>query len=84
MSKFLIAEDELIVAMDIKGRLEDLGYHVTAVAVTGQEAIDETQQHQPDLGYDDAHDHGEYADGHEYDRKHHVNEYARDVFLNAA
>jgi two-component system NtrC family sensor kinase len=49
MTKILIVEDELIVAMDIKGRLENLGYQVPAVAMTGQEAINEAQLNQPDM-----------------------------------
>ena len=51
MSKIrvLIVEDESIVAMDIKNRLELLGYTIPAVASTGEEAIKMTMQTRPDL-----------------------------------
>ncbi|MBK8023300.1 MAG: response regulator [Chloroflexi bacterium] len=45
----LIVEDETIVALDIQARLVRLGYKVCSRAVSGQEAIDQALQHQPDL-----------------------------------
>lgn len=36
--KILIVEDESIVAMDIKHRAEGLGYEVTAITPSGEEA----------------------------------------------
>ena len=47
--KVLIVEDEAIVAMDIKNRLELLGYTIPAIASTGEEAIKITEQTCPDL-----------------------------------
>ena len=47
--KILIVEDEAIEAMEIKDRLECLGYAVPAVASSGEEAIKKTEETQPDL-----------------------------------
>jgi CheY-like chemotaxis protein len=48
-AKILIAEDEGIVALDIKGRLERLGYAVPAVVVSGEEALQRVTETHPDL-----------------------------------
>ena len=45
----LVVEDEAITAMDIKGRLEDLGYHVPTTVATGEEAIEIAKSLTPDL-----------------------------------
>lgn len=37
--KILIVEDEIIVAEDIKDSLEELGYSITAIADSGEQAI---------------------------------------------
>ncbi|VVB87383.1 Chemotaxis response regulator protein-glutamate methylesterase [uncultured archaeon] len=37
--KILLVEDEAIVAMDIKSRMENLGYIIPAIASTGEDAI---------------------------------------------
>ena len=48
-AKILIVEDENIVAMDIKIRVEKLGYVVSGVEATGEEAIEKTDETLPDL-----------------------------------
>ena len=45
----MIVEDESIVAMDIQCKLEGLGYSVTAVVQSGEEAIQMAEQVKPDL-----------------------------------
>lgn len=48
-SRILIVEDELIVALDIKTRLERKGYLVTGMASRGEEALAMLQSDPPDL-----------------------------------
>ena len=45
----LIVEDEAIVSMDLRYRLEALGYTVTAEAKSGEEAVESASSLQPDL-----------------------------------
>jgi PAS domain S-box-containing protein len=45
----LIAEDEHLVANDIKGILENFGYHVSSVAFKADEVIKEVETNTPDL-----------------------------------
>jgi len=47
--KILIAEDEYIVAMDIKKLLEKIGYEVTSFIHTGEEAVKRAGTDLPDL-----------------------------------
>ncbi len=47
--KILVVEDEMIVAIDIKNRLIKLGYTVTAIAYSGEEAINKAAEDYPDL-----------------------------------
>lgn len=47
--KILIVEDEIIVAEDIKDNLEELGYSITAIADSGEQAIKEAAVNQPNL-----------------------------------
>lgn len=47
--KILVVEDETIVAKDICMRLKNLGYHPCGIASSGQQAIDKSIFHQPDL-----------------------------------
>ncbi|MDO5836865.1 MAG: methanogen output domain 1-containing protein [Methanobacterium sp.] len=47
--KILIVEDESIVAMDIKHRAEGLGYEVTAITPSGEEALEHVAGTRPDL-----------------------------------
>jgi CheY-like chemotaxis protein len=48
-SKILIVEDEIIIAIDLKIRLENLGYYVPGIAVNGKDAIKKTEEKNPDL-----------------------------------
>ena len=48
-TKILIAEDEFIVAMDIKKVLEKLGYEVTSFVGKGIDVINRTEIEKPDL-----------------------------------
>lgn len=45
----LIVEDERLVAMDIRNTLQRLGYQVVGIATSGQQALDQIAQQQPDL-----------------------------------
>ena len=47
--KILVVEDESIVAMDIKHRLELMDYIVPAVVSSGERAVEEAGKHRPDL-----------------------------------
>jgi CheY-like chemotaxis protein len=47
--KILIAEDEVIVAMDIQMRLESAGYQVVASVISGEDAIRKALDTHPDL-----------------------------------
>jgi PAS domain S-box-containing protein len=48
-TKILVVEDENIVAKDIQNTLKALGYTVTAVVASGEEAIQKAEETQPDL-----------------------------------
>lgn len=48
-SKILIVEDESIVALNIKNRLEGLGYAVVATTSSGESAIEAAAKNRPDL-----------------------------------
>jgi signal transduction histidine kinase/DNA-binding response OmpR family regulator len=47
--KILIVEDESIVALDIRYRLGNLGYQVSGIAASGEEALEKTAESTPDL-----------------------------------
>lgn len=47
--KILVVEDESIVAMDIKHRLENMNYHVPAIISSGEEAVEKAAETLPDL-----------------------------------
>ena len=47
--KILVVEDEGIIAIDLKGSLERLGYEVVATVSTGEEAIRDAVELSPDL-----------------------------------
>jgi PAS domain S-box-containing protein len=48
-AKILIVEDEIVVAHDIKSTLEGLGYEVTAIAATAENALASARENRPDL-----------------------------------
>ena len=48
-SSILVVEDEVLVARDIKARLERMGYEVVGTAARGEEAIELAIQHLPNL-----------------------------------
>lgn len=48
-TKFLLVEDEIIVAKDIKNSLENVGYTVTGIADSGELAIEKAALTQPNL-----------------------------------
>jgi CheY-like chemotaxis protein len=48
-AKILVVEDENIVALEIKKRLQKLGYIVPGVASTGEDAISKAEGIRPDL-----------------------------------
>jgi CheY-like chemotaxis protein len=47
--KVLILENEAIIAEDLRRRLEEMGYNVTAVTNTGRDAIDLAKENPPDI-----------------------------------
>jgi CheY-like chemotaxis protein len=47
--KILIVEDEIIVAEDLKKRLENLGYNIVGIAAKGRDALKITGETNPDL-----------------------------------
>ncbi len=47
--QILIVEDERIVAEDLRADLQGLGYHITAIASTGEDAIKKVNENNPDL-----------------------------------
>jgi two-component system, response regulator PdtaR len=48
-AKILIVEDEFIEAADLKRRLENLGYSVSGIVGTGEDAIKKAEELYPDL-----------------------------------
>ncbi len=48
-TNILIVEDEGIIALDLKNKLENLGYRVTGLAASGEEAVEQAIQTPPDL-----------------------------------
>ena len=54
-SKILVVEDETIVAMDIKRRLEKLGYRVTGLATKARQVLQLIEADQPDIILMDIH-----------------------------
>ncbi len=48
-SKVLIVEDDYIVALDLKQRLEDMGHKIVGIEGDGEAAIKNTQKTKPDL-----------------------------------
>ncbi len=48
-TKILVVEDERIVALDIQGQLENLGYTIAAAVSSGEEAVRKAAELRPDL-----------------------------------
>ncbi|MFW6337412.1 MAG: putative bifunctional diguanylate cyclase/phosphodiesterase [Alkalispirochaetaceae bacterium] len=47
--KVLIVEDERIIALDLRRRIEKFGYEVCAVVSSAEEAVRATEEHDPDI-----------------------------------
>ena len=47
--RIMIVEDESIVAMGIKHKLEDLGYKVVGIVATGEKAVETALETKPDI-----------------------------------
>jgi len=59
MIKVLIVEDELIVALELKSRLLDLGYAICGIVASGEEAVEliiEAKDDDPELFKNEAAD----------------------------
>jgi CheY-like chemotaxis protein len=48
-SKILIVEDDFVVALDLKQRLEDIGHKIVGIEGDGEAAIKKTNKTKPDL-----------------------------------
>ncbi|MCP4108077.1 MAG: response regulator [Desulfobacteraceae bacterium] len=48
-TRIMIVEDEALTADDIKACLDEMGYSVTSVAASGEDAVKQAEQYQPDL-----------------------------------
>jgi len=48
-ARILIVEDELIIASDLRKILTNLGYAVTSIAISAEEAIKKAEFEKPDL-----------------------------------
>jgi PAS domain S-box-containing protein len=48
-AKILIVEDEVIIALDIKSKVENCGYRVVGIVNSGQQALEKIEQQKPDL-----------------------------------
>jgi DNA-binding NtrC family response regulator len=49
MKKILIVEDETLIALDLKNRLERRGYRVPPIAATAAKAVESAFQERPDI-----------------------------------
>lgn len=47
--KILIAEDERVIAWEVANMITDLGYEVSAITSSGEDAIQKTLEQKPDL-----------------------------------
>ena len=48
-TKIMIVEDDRIVAKDIENTLKDLGFYISSIVSSGEEAIDKIKEKSPDL-----------------------------------
>lgn len=79
----LIVEDEMVTALDLQNQIRKLGYGVTALARSGEEAIQLTQQSNPDLVLMDLHLTGPMTGLEASKRIREVNEQVPVVYLTA-
>ena len=49
MSKIMVVEDEVVIAMRLQQRLASMGFDTTDIAHTGEEAVDKAGRLRPDL-----------------------------------
>ena len=49
MSKILVVDDEAIITMQLEERLSAMGYTVTGMAASGEDAVDKARRFRPDL-----------------------------------
>ncbi len=47
--RILIVEDQGVIAMDEQQIMRDLGYEVTGIAITGEEAVEQADRDRPDV-----------------------------------
>ena len=47
--RILIVEDQGVTAMDEQGIMRDLGYQVTGIAMTGEDAVEQAGRDRPDI-----------------------------------
>lgn len=80
--RILIVEDELITAIDLENRLQRLGYEVSAVAKSGEEAVKLAQDLTPDLVLMDVYLGGD-LDGFEASRRINAHKSVPVVYLTA-
>jgi len=59
-AKILVVEDERIVAMHLKQQLERLGYNVSAMVTTGEQALKQIRDLRPDVVLMDIHIEGDF------------------------
>jgi diguanylate cyclase (GGDEF)-like protein/PAS domain S-box-containing protein len=48
-TRILVVEDEVIIAQDLKMRLQKMGYNVPLMVATGEDAIEKTREINPDI-----------------------------------
>lgn len=49
MSKILVVDDEAIITMQLEERLSAMGYTVTGMSASGEDAVDKARRLRPDL-----------------------------------
>lgn len=54
-ANLMLVEDERVVAFDLKSQLQSMGYHVSAMVASGEEALANVPVHVPDLVLMDIH-----------------------------
>jgi CheY-like chemotaxis protein len=67
-ASILIVEDEYLLAMEIRIALEESGYKVAGIAMSGEEAVEQAEKERPDLVLMDIKLHGD-SDGVEAARR---------------